>query len=266
MSQAYLHETHPVATLSGDAVVSRIELLGWGALISSRPATQTWTENGRVWWRFTQSTALFELFRDPGYASGDRLAFGTVGATTAGRVTLVAANTSGITSPTDAIHVTNGTQGTPPTEDSNGDMIVNFCDEDDINQIYRDVANELDGSDQWLGIGTRFESLIGAVMVDEFNPMLRQLMSARLNWNASNVEILCAISNPRQLAPVLARYCAARFYERRGAVDEDALKQAEKVRAVAERMLGGITIAIDYTRDGFIDNNQRGGVVRVIRG
>lgn len=265
MVQAYIHEMHPVSTLSGAVTVSRISLLGWGALISSRPATQTTTEAGRLWWRFTSSTNLFELFRDPNYGSGDLVASGTV---SGGLVTLSEANSSGITSPASPqqIHVTNGTQGTNPTEDGTGDLIVNFCDEDDLNQIYRDVANELDSTDKWLGLGTRFEGLIGSVQVDTFNPMLRQYLAQKLNLNTSGIEVLTAISNPRQLAPVLARHCVARLYERRGSIDEDALDMARKVRAEAERILDTITIAIDYERDGIVDVKQSGQVVRVIRG
>lgn len=265
MTQAYIHETHPVSTRIGAVIVSRVSLLGWGALISSRPATQTITEAGRLWWRFTQSSDLFEVFRDPNFGSGDRMGFGTVAA---GLVTLVADNSSGLTSPAapQQIHVTNGTQGTNPTEDGDGQIIVTFCDEDDLNSLYRDVANELDtGTLQWLGRGTRFEALIGDVQRDVINPMLRQLMNPRLEVNSANVVQLTQISNPQQIKRVAARHCIAEIYERRGAVDPDGLDSARKIRAEAHRALAGITIAIDYGSDGIIDNKQVGGVTRLER-
>lgn len=250
--QAYEYETYPSKTRTGNAKLSRTVLSGWGAVTATVPALVEFTDRGRLWWRYTQSTALLELFCRPTFLSGDLVASGTV---TASKVTLAEGNSSGITGTVDVITA---------SEDSTGDIIVSFAHENDIDDVFRNAANVLDDSGQWNGRGTRFEALLSKVQADELLPALRQKMSSRLT-RTSGVADINDIADPRQIASIHAKLVAAWLYDRRGSADSDGVAGAmgKKTRMDAYNLLGATDIGIDYGQDADVDAESADGSVKV---
>lgn len=242
---------YPVRTLTGDAVIDRLVLTGWGTVTSQVTSLFTWTDNGRLWWSYVASTRVITFYRrNSTTISGDAVCSGTVSA--AGLVTLTASNSSGITG---TAEVTDGdfTAGAliAPTEDSTGDCIVSYCDENDLLDAALGVANILDSNSKYFGQLVRFEALLLRQRISFDGYVARKLADLATRDDRDEIK-LCDLKNPRQLAQAFANYCVAEIIEIRAGVDAQRIEAAMRKRERAMDLLGSITFALDY--DGEREN------------
>lgn len=267
-------EDYNIILRSGDAVIARLALTGWGTYTSSVPSLRTWSDNGRMWGQITSST--FELYRRPGLASGDKVCSGAI---SGGVATLTQANTSGISGSVDVVSHTAG-------DTHLFDIIVSYADESDLVTVYPQAANELDSNSKFEAQDTRFEWLFKDVKRTELDPLIwarykTQLGSSisasgrLLQLTASGIDTLGRpligyMSDPRQLSRVHAKLCAARLYERRGAtVGMGAMEYIDagaKIRKQAMEEFNLLEIAFDIDKDTLHDTYGMGGSIPVTRG
>ena len=236
-------EDYSSRTLTGDAVLSRIVLTGWGAVTSAVPALQEFTDRGRLWWRFTASTNLLELFRRPTLLSGDRVAY-TSTAAASGKATLVQDSSSGFSGTCD---IDEGTAGTNPVSDATGDLIVSYAHENDLIDAYAGVGGYLDTNNKWQGQLTGFE----AILLNAKRQMDEQLVGAlgtNLRYDSAGRRDLASIADPRQLAPVHTRWTLALIEEYRKRIPD-----AEYWMAQAKGLLKQTQIVMDYDADATQD-------------
>lgn len=236
---------YPVRTRTGDAVIDRLVLTGWGTVTSQVTSLFTWTDNGRLWWSYTASSRLITFYRrNSTTIAGDAVCSGTVSA--AGLVTLTASNTSGITG---TAEVTDGdfTAGAllAPTLDSTGDVIVSYCDENDLIDAAQGVSNVLDSNSKWVGQLVRFEALILRMRL-EFDGYVARKLADLATLDNRNEVTLCDMKNPRQLAPSFSNYCVAEIMERRAGADPARMQAAKDKRERAMDLLKTLTLALDY--------------------
>jgi hypothetical protein len=272
-------ETHSARTLTGSAVLSRIALTGWGAMSSGTPALETFTDRGRLWWKFTASSNLLELFRRSTMTAADRVAY-TTSAVADGKATLVQDGTtlSGFSGSCD---IDEGTAGSNPDADATGDLIVSYAHESDLLDAYAGVGGYLDENSKYYAQGTRFEALLKTAQ-NELNELLvpkllndiEQHLSAAdqaaitallggLSRDAKGRRLLAVIADPRQLAPVHALLCAYRLEAHRTGKDRDRADMAQWHYDRASRLLGGMSVALDLDADGDVDV-ERGGADRTL--
>jgi len=256
---------YPVRTLSGDAVIDRLVLTGWGTVTTNVTSLFTWTDNGRLWWTYTASTRLITFYRrNSTTISGDAVCSGTV--STAGLVTLTASNTSGITG---TAEVTDGdfTAGAlvNPAEDSTGDCIVCYCDENDLIDAAIGVPNVLDSNSKYFGQLVRFEALLLRQRI-AFDNYVANNLAGVANYDNRNEVVLCDIKNPRQLAQPFATYCVAMLMEMRAGNDLVRLEAAEKKRQRALDELKTMRIALDYVGERTVEAVANMSAAKLIRG
>lgn len=268
-------EDYNIILRSGDAFISRLALTGWGAVSSSVPALRTWSDSGRMWGKITTGD-VFELYRRPGLASGDKVCNGTI---SSGTVTLAQANSSGISGSADITSFTSSSTHL-------FDVLVSYADESDILTIYPQAGNELDSNSKFEGQDARFEWLLKDVKRTELDPLIwarykTQLGSSisasgrLLQLTAAGIDIqgrplIGYMSDPRQLSRVHAKLCAARLYERRGATvgmgAMEYIDAGDKLRRQAMEDFNMIEIAFDIDKDELHDTYGMGGSISVSRG
>lgn len=230
---------------TGSIRVSRLTLTGWGAAPTSSAGLFTWSDQGRMWARFIESTGVLTLYRRSTMAAGDAVCNGTV---TAGMVTLAAANDSGISGSAD---VDDGTPSTNPSVDADLDVVVSYADEVDLLKILARATGLLEGTPPtYMGLGgTRFEALL----VDARQTLDRWLiekLGTKLRHDAWGRPLLAHIVRQRDLSRVQALIAANMAATARGAgVNVDQLQQAEYLIAEARREFKMLRVDLDYERD-----------------
>lgn len=247
-------EDYSIVLRSGDAQISRLVLSGWQTAAST---LATWSDKGRMWGKITTGD-VFELYRRPGLASGDKVCNGTI---SSNAVTLSQANSSGISGSADINTFTSGSTHL-------FDVIVSYADEQDIVRMYSGAANELDSNSKYEGQDTRFEALL-----KEQKRYLDQLLWTRLKdqigTDTLGRPLLGYIADPRQLARVHAKLCVAQLYERRGDVGSEAglafHEAAARARSQAVEELNSLNILLDSNRDQVADSFGKPGVIPVGR-
>ncbi len=252
MQSIHLAEDHSARTLTGAAVLSRIKLTGWGGLTAGVTALEDWTDRGRLWWKYTQSSGEVELFKRPTMLSGDRVCHGEA---SNGRVSL-AADTDNSSPVSGSADIEDGTPGTNPAADANGDLIVSYAHENDLRDVISDVEGFLDEDSQWYDQDVRFEALLRRAkrMLDE---MLVEKLLTDLGRDTAGRRILAAIADPRQLADVHALQAAGIIQRHRANNDSDLHAIAESYFQQARNLLRTIRIGIDDDADGVIDKEPR---------
>lgn len=244
---------------SGTIRVSRLVLTGWGAAPTSSVGVKTWSDQGRMWGVFTASTNDLSLRRrGPGmYVSGDEVCSGTV---SAGKVTLAADNTSGISGTAD---IDAGVPGTNPTADALFDVIVSYADENDLIRAGRLATSLLNSGAYPSGASnTRFEVLL----IDAKRKLDQWILarhSGEVRYDDYGRPLLAHIVRPGDLARCQALIAIHMGYLGRG---REFMQEAEQFLALAREEFKSLTIQFDYDRDGVADYNVRGGVVKVYRG
>lgn len=249
-------EDYSIRTLAGSAVLSRLVLTGWGAL----NALETFTDHGRLWWRFTQATALLELFRRPTLLSGDRVAY-TQSAAANGKATLVADSSSGFNG---ACDLDDGTAGTNPAADAAGDLIISYATENDLLDHIADAPGYLDEDNKFYAQGTRFEALLRKAK-RELDELLVEKLHDDLGRDTQGRRVLAAIADPRQLAPVHALYCAYKLEAHRAGANEARAELAQWHIERARSMLRAMRIQLDDEADGTVDHERRTADRKLLR-
>lgn len=256
---------YPVRTLDGDAVIDRLVLTGWGTVTSTVTSLFTWTDNGRLWWNYVASTRAITFYRrNSTTVATDAVCTGTV--STAGLVTLTASNTSGITG---SAEVTDGDYTTgaliAPVEDSRGDVIVSYADENDLIDAAKGVANVLDSNSKYFGQLVRFEALLLRMRIS-FDAYVENNLAGVANYDNRNDVVLCDIKNPRQLAQSFAEYCVAELMDNRAGSDLARLEAADKKRKRALDLLKTQGVKLDYAGKRKTEAKANMSAARLIRG
>ena len=232
---------YPTRTRTGGAVLDRLVLTGWGAVTSYVTSLFTWTDGGRLWWVFTQSSGDLSFYRRKTAGSGDKVCSGTV---SSGLVTLSQANTSGISG---TAELTTGDYSgalVQPTADSTGDVILSWCDENDLIDAAKGVPNVLDSNSKWFGQLARFESLFLHHMRDYGN-YVQQRLAGRVNNDFNGRPGLCDIMEPRELAKSYANYIVSEVMEGRQGTDLAKIEATKIKRARAFDLLDSLELAVD---------------------
>lgn len=233
---------------SGDLVLTRLVLTGWGAVTTAVPALETWTDRGRLWAVFTQSSGDLSFYRRSTLLSGDKVCSGTA---SSGLVTLSQANTSGVSG---TCEVTNGTLGTLPTVDGKCSVIVSYAHENDLIDRYAAVASYLDSNSKWYGQNARFEAILRSAK-RELDEIIATRLGGRLKPDASGRRNLAIISDPRQLAPVHALYTLGMIERHRSGMNPGRMEVAQQWFRDAIDLLKRTEIALDYESDAFVDTS-----------
>lgn len=246
---------------SGSIRVSRLVLTGWGAAPSASAGLKAWSDQGRMWGVFTASTNDFSLRRrGPGiYAGTDEICSGTV---TNGKVTLAADNTSGISGTCD---VDNGTPGTNPTDDSTFDVVISYCDENDLKTYFTQVTSLLDSNGKWEGQLARFERLLIDAKRILNNWIIRDMrgrMEGHLDtygrWPLAN------IVEPANLLDAQALIACHIAEMNRGPIDPSRVGASQYMKD-AERAYKAAPIVFDWERDLVPDERNYSGSIRIYR-
>lgn len=238
---------YPTRTRTGDAVLDRLVLTGWGAVTSNVTSLFTWTDGGRLWWVFTQSSGDLSFYRRKTAGSGDKVCSGTV---SSGLVTLSAANTSGISG---TAELTTGNYDgalVMPTQNSTGDCILSWCDENDLVAAAIGIINVLDSNSKWVGQLTRFEALFLQNMRD-FGNYLAQRIAGRASVDFNGRTRLCDIMEPRDVAKTYANYIVAELLKIRHGADST---KTQAHMALWKELLNSLDLAIDTGADRVLDN------------
>lgn len=249
-------EDYSIRTLTGSAVLSRLVLAGWGAL----NALETFTDRGRLWWKFTQGTALLELFRRPTMLSGDRVAYTSTPAAS-GKATLVQDTSSGLSGTCD---LDDGTAGTNPAADARGDLIISYATENDLLDHIADAGGYLDTDDKFYAQGTRYEALLRKAK-RELDELLVEKLHDDLGRDTQGRRVLAAIADPWQLAPVHALYCAYKLEAHRVGANEARAELAQWHLERARSMLRAMRIQLDDEADGAVDHERRTADRKLLR-
>lgn len=239
---ANITETHGISEArTGSIRVSRLALTGWAnAVPSASVGFKTWSDEGRLWGVYTSSSANLSLYRRSTLLSGDKVCSGTVAA---GKVTLSADNTSGITGSAD---VDDGTPGTNPDGDATFDVVVCYADENDLLRVDPNI-NSLLRSGLFPGgaSGTRWESLLGEAkrMCDRW---LTAHFAQRIAYDAYGRPLLAHIVRLGDVARLHALLSVYLAYSGRGQdFAEASLQRMEEAR----QELKMLPVQFDYERD-----------------
>lgn len=249
-------EPYASRTLTGAATLRRVVLSGWGA---SASALAAFTDNGRLWWRYTASSALLEFFRHDGLAASHRVAFGTVALGVC--ATLTADNASGFSG---SCELDAGQSGVNPSGDATGDLIVSYASENDLRNAMRGSPNWLDATSKWEGQATRFEALLAESKV-ELDEVVAGRLAGRLPRDAMGRRALCAIASPRQLARVHALYTVYMMERYRVGNNPERRDACEFWKNEALTLLSATHIALDYEGDDSVDLESTVSAVRLGR-
>lgn len=226
-------ETHPTSgPTSGDLVVSRLVLTGWGQTL------HTWSTDGVIFWNLASAVLSGYRRKNPagGYTSTDRVCYGTV---SSGLVTLAQDNSSGISGSATVA----GTSGEAHSQ-------IAFADETDVREIVANLASALSSS-QWEG-GARFEKASNATMRD-LCEHIRGRLARKVARNAAGRIEITDLARPGQARGPHARLTAAYLIENLGGVNDTYLALAQEWRKQAGRDLDGREWEIDEDDDGTVD-------------
>ena len=234
---------------TGDAVVSRLVLTGW----SNAPAK---LEDGRLYYTVTTaSPGVLDLYLDEAKAASDKVATGSIDNTT-DKVTLAAANASGITGSAIVVH-TVGTEAT-------GEIIVTYAFEDELRTYLKNVTALLDGSSQWEG-GVRFESAL-KIAKRKLDDSLLSRLNRVLPHLADGRHDLSVIAAPGQLAEVHALMTVVILLRNAAASDPTKLDLASDYNKQAKSELDLLKIHLDVDNDDQVDASVYANVGTIIRG
>lgn len=251
-----ISEGYALRTITGDAVLRRLVLSGWGATAS---ALATYTDKGRLWWRFTQSSGLFEFFRNSNLASGHRVAYATI--TSGVSAAFTADNSSGFSG---SCELDNGTAGSNPAQNSTGDVIVSYASENDLKNAMRGSPNYLDANSKWEAQDVRFEALLRESKA-ELDEIIAGRLAGRLDRDTMGRRALCAIASPRQLARVHALYTVYMMERYRVGNKSERREAAEFWKQEALGLLAATHIALDAEGDDEIDSENDVSAIRLER-
>ncbi|MCA8940765.1 MAG: hypothetical protein KDB07_13185, partial [Planctomycetes bacterium] len=123
---------------TGSALLRNITLTGWSADIDNK------TQGGKLFWKVTTGDVL-EL-----YAEDSRTTRVSYGSISSNAVTLAQDNSSGLSGAA-YVDYTSG-------QESTGVIVLSYADEGDLNKIMQASSGFQDGSSNWVGGGTRFET------------------------------------------------------------------------------------------------------------
>lgn len=239
-------EDYSTRTRTGDALITRLVLTGWGTVTTAVTSVFTWTDRGRLWWVYTASSGDLSFYRRATAGSGDKVCSGTA---SSGLVTLSQANTSGVSG---TAEVTAGVFGTNPALDSTGDCIITYADENDLIDNYKAVTSYLDSNSKWEGKLIRFEAIIVRAkrQLDEY---IAARLGDRLRRDAGGRRMLADITDPRQLADVHAEYTLGLIEEYRAGLVAERRAAAKERQNKALELLGVMNIGLDYDGDSVVD-------------
>lgn len=251
-----ISEGYAIRTITGDAVMRRLALSGWGATAA---ALQTYTDRGRLWWRYTSSGALLEFFRRPTLVSGHRVAYATITAGVSAAFT--ADNSSGFSG---SCEIDNGTPATNPASDSTGDVIVSYADENDLKNALRGSRAYLDANSKWEAQDTRFEAILREAKV-ELDELLAGRLAGNLSRDDNGRRALAAIADPRQVARIHALYTVAMMERYRVGNSPERREAAEFWFTQALQLMSATQIALDDDGDDQIDREASVASIRLSR-
>lgn len=232
---------------TGSARLSRIALTGWGA----DGALAAFTDNGRLWVRYTHTGTLVEMFRRPSMASADLVCSGTV---SSGVVALSEANSSGIT----------GTADIEATADSTLDIVLSYASEYDLRTVQQQIAQLLDDNNKWQGEGVRFERLLvdakryidNWIIKEHFSKLKRDSWG---RWALGHVVNTYDLARSHALVAVHIATLA------RAGIQPERHDQAMNFLDLAKSDFNGVSLEFDNERDLSPDDRTRAGVVRIER-
>lgn len=237
-------------------MLQNLILTGWGAITSQVTALFTYTNRGRMWWTYTASSGAIVISNKQGGTSY------LTGTASSGLVTLSAAGGSGI-SGTAEIH--NGTPGTNPAQNSMGDFIISYADENDLVDVYAAVANHLDSSSKWQGQLARFEAILKRSK-RELDEYVFAKLATKARLDARGRRLLADISDPRQLASVHANYTAMMIESYRGNRAPVIMDSAREYERRWQDLLGAMEIGLDAEADGQVDTYANMSSARLVLG
>lgn len=251
-----ISEGYAIRTISGDGAMRRLTLSGWGATAA---ALASYTDRGRLWWKYTVSGTLLEFFKHPSLAAGHLVAHATV---TAGvSAALTADNGSGLSG---TCELDNGTAGTNPAEASTGDVIISYASENDLKLAMRGSPNYLDANSKFEGQDVRFESILRESKT-ELDELIAGRLATRLSRDSTGRRALASIADPRQLARVHALYTVYMMERYRVGNKPERREAAEFWKTEALTLLSGTEIALDDEADDEIDSENNVGSIRLER-
>lgn len=236
-------EDYSIRTLTGDAELSSLVLTGWGAITSQVTALYTYTNRGRMWWNYTASSGAVTVSNKQGGTSY------LTGTASAGLVTLSQANSSGLSG---TLIINNGTPGTNPAQNSTGDFILSYADENDLVDVMAGVASYLDSNSKWQGQLARFEAILKRAK-RELDEHIFQKLAGSARRDARGRRVLADIADPRQLASVHANYTAMMIEQYRGNRQPVFLESAREYERRWHNLLGAMTLELDHEADGQVD-------------
>ena len=238
---------YPTRTRTGDAVLDRLVLTGWGLVTSNVTSLFTWTDGGRLWWVFTQSSGDLSFYRRKTAGSGDKVCSGTV---SSGLVTLAQANSSGISGTAELTTGNYDAALVQPTSNSTGDVIISWCDENDLVDAAQGVSNVLDSNSKWVGQLARFEALF-LHYLRPFGGYVAQRLTGRVQTDFNGRPRLADIMEPRDLAAPFANYLVAELVNNRYGADHPKTIAAQ---TRWKELLNATEIAIDQGADRVLDD------------
>jgi hypothetical protein len=243
------------AARTGDAVLRNLVLTGWGA-------APTMMEQGRLYWRVTANGAssTLKLYRSGvnaagNWASGDEMATGTftIDADNFVSVTLSQANTSGLS----------GTCRVRAGENSRGDVVITYADEQDIKRLLHDSASLLSSS-QFEG-ETRFEGVARQAkrLIDMW---LRSAHGTSFQRKVTGEIQLADLAMPRQLAIPHSQLCVKILFENRMGHAPEFMEQAKYWGRLALDTFEATAPSLDFFKDDILDGRLRSSTVPLTRG
>lgn len=243
---------------TGVVRVSRLRLTGWGDAPSATKGLMTFSDQGRLWFKYTSASTLLEVFRRPSMLSGDLVANDT--AVASGKATLVEGISSGISGTLD---IDNGTPGTNPTGDATLDVVVSYGDEDELEQELQGVASMLTAG-KWGGEDIRFEALLKRAK-RKLDRWIVQNYEVRLRQDDYGRIVLAHIVNQTDFARCHALIAAHMAVSGRSGFVEAAQDKAAQYLNLAQEEFKNINPVFDYERDLQPDNRAQPGVMPIWR-
>lgn len=243
---------------TGVVRVSRLRLTGWGDAPTASAGLLSFSDQGRLWFKYTLATTLLEVFRRSTMLAGDLVA--NDAAVADGKATLVEQSSSGLTGTLD---IDNGTPGTNPAVDATLDAVVSYCDE-------KELATVLDGLDgylksgKWNGEDVRFEALLKRAkrkvdkwIVENHDPRMRVDTWGRVTT--------AHLVNQMDFARCQALVAASFATEQRSGFVEGNQDTADRLLTKAADEFADINPVWDYERDLSPDNRTVPGLTTVRR-
>lgn len=230
---------------TGDARISRLVLTGWSA------GFDTWTEDGRAYWDVV--SGVLTLWKNElRTGATTRLCSGTI---TAGVVTLSALNSSGIS----------GSARVDHAEDSTGDVIISYANEQALESLCRSVSSFLSTS-AWAGV-TRFEEAF-RLGKEELDRWLVERLIGQLSRKDTREIDLSVVAKPRQLAQVHGLLTLGFIFERLASITENPahFELTDRYRKRAKDVWAHVRLDLNADEDEIVDGEARLRAVTLVRG